>query len=140
MYSISLSQTMIRNYSNNGQHAEQLYRYTMTGKVLKADNKPYYLGADLGDVQVKSARATICNGTDLDAHLAQDKADRYAWVTADFSTAYIMTKAEYRIFAETFAEVTTGSKGSNGGKVKMRFRRNAERKGINLDKWLEARV
>lgn len=140
MYSISLSQAMIRNYKNNGQHSEQLYRYTMTGRVLKADNKPYYLGADLGDVQVKSARATICDGTDLNAHLSADKADRYAWVTADFSTAYIMTKAEYRIFAETFAEVTTGSKGSNGGKVKMRFRRNAPTKGIDLDAWLSARV
>ena len=140
MYSISLRTDMIRTYSNHGQHCEQLYRYTVTGQIVKADHVPFWVSADCGNVQVKSAHGTICDGYDIDAHLAIDAADNYAWVTSDYSKAYIMTKAEYRTFCYTFAEPDTGSKGSNGAKPKLRFRRNAPTKGINLDAWLEARL
>ena len=48
-----------RTYKNNGQHAEQVFRYTMCGKVCKADNRE---GADYQDIQIKSSRATVCKG------------------------------------------------------------------------------
>ena len=66
-----------RQYKNNGQHAEQVARYTLTGEVCKADNKPFTAGGDCGDIQIKSARATVCHGTDIKAHIAMDGANRY---------------------------------------------------------------
>ena len=52
--------TINRMYKNNGQHAEQTARFTLTGKIEKADNRPHNLGGDIGNLQVKSARATVC--------------------------------------------------------------------------------
>ena len=112
--------TIARTYTNNGQHAEQIVHFTLTGEIAKADNKPATICGDCGDLQIKSARATICKGTDLDAHLAMDAATRYAYVVKDFTTAYIMTKAEYREFATRFGTVTRESE-KNGGAEKLRF-------------------
>jgi hypothetical protein len=110
----------IRTYKNNGQHAEQMFRLTLTGEYVKADNKPFTMGGDCGIYQVKSARATICKGTDLDSHIAQDGAEMYAYVTADFSTAYIMNPAEYKDFVKGFGTVTKDS-AKNGGAEKLRL-------------------
>lgn len=88
MNAIQLDNSIPRTYSNNGQHAEQIARYTLTGKIEKADNKPFTVGGDVDDIQIKSARATICKGTDLDAHIAKDGAKRYGYVVSDFSLIY----------------------------------------------------
>ena len=117
MTNITLNQ-LPRIYKNNGQHAEQLFRYTMCGEICKADNKQ---GTDYQDIQIKSSRATVCKGTDLAKHIAQDKAQRYAYVTSDFSSAYIMTKAEYLNFTSQFSTVTTESQ-KNGGAKKTRLK------------------
>lgn len=110
-----------RMYKNNGQHAEQVFRFTLTGKIEKADNKPFTMGGDCGIYQVKSARATICKGLDIAEYIAKDGAEKYAYVTADFSTAYIMTASEYLEFATLFGTVTRESS-KNGGAVKIRFK------------------
>lgn len=112
--------TIPREYSNNGQHAEQVFRFALTGKVCKADNLPATAGADIADIQIKSARATVCHGEDLDAGIARDRATRFAYVSADFATAYIMTRAEYADFCKRFAQPTTESK-ANGGAKKWRL-------------------
>lgn len=127
--------TLTRTYANNGQHAEQIARFTLTGKVEKADNKPFTAGGDCGDIQIKSARATICHGTDIDAHIALDGANRYGYVSADFSTMYLMDADEYKAFAERFGTVTRES-GKNGGAVKMRLKSE----GNEMRKWLRARA
>ena len=107
-----------RTYKNNGQHAEQVFRYTMCGEICKADNLQ---GTDLWDIQIKSSRATVCKGIDLLQAIREDKAKRYAYVTSDFSSAYLMTKKEYYDFTSQFSTITTESK-KNGGAIKIRLK------------------
>jgi hypothetical protein len=127
--------TIERQYKNNGQHAEQVFRYTVSGVICKADNKPSTVSGDYEDIQIKSARATICKGNDIASHLATDKAERYAYVTNDFKVAYIMSKAEYLAFATMFATLTRESQ-ANGGAEKMRFKSESKA----MLEWLRARV
>ena len=126
---------LTRQYKNNGQHAEQVARYTLTGEVCKADNKPFTAGGDCGDIQLKSARATICHGENIKAHIAMDGANRYGYVSADFTVMYLMSADEYLEFATVFGTVTRES-AKNGGAVKMRFK--AE--GAEMRNWLQARA
>ena len=127
--------TIKRVYKNNGQHAEQVFRYTMSGCICKADNTPATVSGDYEDIQIKSARATICKGKDIASHLTTDKAERYAYITADFKTAYIMSKIEYLTFATLFATLTKESL-KNGGTEKLRFKSESKA----MLEWLQARV
>jgi hypothetical protein len=110
-----------RIYANNGQHAEYSARYNITGEYGKADNKPFWTGGDVLDIQIKSAKATVCKGTDILAHIKRDGAKRYGYVTKDFATMYIMNPAEYAEFVNRFSSVTYDSK-KNGGGVKLRLK------------------
>ena len=105
------------------------------GEICKADNKPFTAGGDCGDIQIKSARATICRGTDIKAHIAMDAANRYGYVTADFSIMYLMNADEWFEFASLFGTITRESR-KNGGTVKMRLK--AENKA--MIEWLMARA
>lgn len=137
-----------REYANNGQHAQQKACYTLTGKYQKADNKPFTAGGDVGTMQIKSARATICKGTDVKAHVALDGATCYGYVTKDFKTLYVMTPEEYIEFVGLFAYATNdsttarksgnGHGGSNGGGVKLKLRTCAEDE--KMYRWLEGRL
>ena len=127
--------TIKRVYKNNGQHAEQVFRYTMSGCICKADNTPATVSGDYEDIQIKSARATICKGKDIASHLTTDKAERYAYITADFKTAYIMSKIEYLTFATLFATLTKESQ-KNGGAEELRFKSESKA----MLEWLQARV
>lgn len=124
--------TIERVYKNNGQHAEQVFRYTMCGKVCKADNRE---GADYQDIQIKSSRATVCKGTDIARHIAQDIAQRYAYITSDFASAYVMTKKEYYDFTSQFSTTTTESK-KNGGAIKTRLKEENSK----MIQYLEGRI
>jgi hypothetical protein len=128
MKKITLTQ-IERTYKNNGQHAEQVLRYTLTGEIMKADNRE---GCDLWDIQIKSSRATVCKGTDYNGHIDNDTAKQYAYVTADFTTAYLMNKNEYKKFVELFGTVTTESK-KNGGATKTRLKEENQK----MREWLE---
>lgn len=120
MTTITLDRNFTRQYRNNGQHAEQWFRYTLTGETYKADNLEHDKGADCMGYQIKSARATVCKGMDIRAYLATDKATAYAYVTTD-GIAYIMTKTEYIAFIEVFGTVTREST-KNGGAEKIRLK------------------
>ena len=124
----------VRQYSNNGQHLEQLFRFALTGKVEKADNLAHDLGTDCLTYQVKSARATVCKGTDLLAYLATDTATEFVYITKE-ETAYIMSREEYIAFVETFATVQYESK-KNGGHAKLRLGHETRA----LIEWLEERA
>ena len=113
--------TIERTYKNNGQHAEQVARYTLTGQICKADNLPHDCGGDIGNLQVKSSKATICKGTDLQAYLAEDGATAWGYVNADVTEMFVMDKAEWMAFCETFGYVTYESE-KNGGGAKMRLK------------------
>ena len=119
MTTITLNPNFERTYKNNGQHCEQWFRFTLTGKVEKADNLAHDKGTDLLHYSIKSARATVCKGTNLKAYLDTDKATEFVYVTKD-GTAYIMNRTEYTAFVETFGTVTTEST-KNGGQSKIRL-------------------
>ena len=124
-----------RMYANNGQHAEQVARFTLTGEICKADNLRHDLGADCLNYQIKSARATVCKGSDLKAYLDHDAATAYIYVTADFSIGYIMNRAEYEQFVNEFGTVTRESH-KNGGAEKIRLGHETNK----MREWLEARA
>lgn len=124
-----------RHYKNHGQHAEMVFKYTMTGKIVKADNTSFTASGDYADIQIKSARATICKGVNLDKHLQADAAQRYAYVINDFSIAYIMNKAEYKQFVEEFGTITRESS-KNGGAEKIRLKQE----NAKMAEWLADRA
>ena len=119
MKTITLCENFERTYKNNGQHLEQWFRFTLTGKVEKADNLAHDKGTDLLHYSIKSARATVCKGTDITAYLNTDKATEFVYITAN-GIAYIMNRTEYIAFVETFGTVTTES-AKNGGHKKIRL-------------------
>lgn len=124
-----------RQYKNNGQHCEQRLIYTLSGEMRKADNKPYTVGGDYGDIQIKSARATICKGTDLIKHLEEDGANRYAYVIDELDIAYLMNTAEYFDFCMNFGYITRESS-KNGGAEKIALKWESKA----LLQWLADRV
>ena len=121
------------NY-NNGQKAEQIARFNMTGEICKADNKKATECGDCMGYQIKSARATICKGTDIKAHIESDAAIGYIYITKEL-VAYTMSKAEYLEFATLFATLTRES-AKNGGAEKMRFKSESK----TLLEWLRTRA
>ena len=123
-----------RQYKNNGQHAEQVARFTLTGDIAKADNKAYNLGADCLNYQIKSARATVCKGCDLKAYLDADASTAYIYVMADFKTAYIMSRNEYEKFVYAFGTVTREST-KNGGATKIRLNHETKK----MQQWFAER-
>ena len=132
MTTVKLNTNFERRYANNGQHAEQVARFTLTGEIVKADNKPFTAGADVLDIQVKSARATVCNGLDIRAHVELDAAKCYGYVLADFSKMYIMSPEEWIKFVEEFAKPATESTKTGGG---SKLRLPHESKAVR--EWLE---
>ena len=112
--------TRLGNYVNNGQDIEQSIRFELTGEIAKADNLAHHLGGDCLNFQIKSARASVCKGTDLLAYLAVDGATAYIYATAD-GIAYVMTRTEYIAFVERFGTVTREST-RNGGAEKIRLK------------------
>lgn len=121
-------------YKNNGQRLEQIARFNLTGEIAKADNKKFTECGDCNGFQIKSARATICKGTDLAAHIENDAAIGYIYITAEL-VAYTMSKAEYLEFATQFATLTRES-AKNGGAEKLRFKSESK----TLLEWLKARA
>ena len=119
MKTITLCENFERTYKNNGQHLEQWFRYTLTGKTEKADNVRHDKGTDIGNYSVKSARATVCKGTDITAYLNTDKATEFVYITAN-GIAYVMNRTEYIAFVNAFGTVTCES-AKNGGHKKVRL-------------------
>jgi hypothetical protein len=110
----------LNNYANHGQNAEQSIRLKLTGEVAKADNVAHDKGTDCLIYQIKSARATVCKGTDIKAYLATDCATEYIYGTND-GVAYVMSRTEYIEFVEVFGTVTRESS-RNGGAEKIRLK------------------
>lgn len=111
--------TYLDNYHNHGQNAEQSVRFALTGEIAKADNLRFDKGADVLNFQIKSARATICKGTDLEKYLDLDASTAYIYATKK-GIAYIMSRTEYTAFVKAFGTITTESN-KNGGAQKIRL-------------------
>ena len=110
----------LNNYANHGQNAELSIRNVLTGEIAKADNLAHDKGTDCLGYQIKSARATVCKGTDIRAYLATDCATEYIYGTND-GIAYVMSRTEYIAFVEVFGTVTREST-RNGGAEKIRLK------------------
>lgn len=128
--------TIDRHYKNDGQHAEQCARYTLTGEIVKADNVPFYVKADCLSYQIKGHRATVCKGLDVAEHIAHDKAEAYIYVDRSFTWMYVMSPFEWLQFVSVFGTVTTDSTKKNGGAVKVRLKTE----GNAMRAWLESRA
>lgn len=119
-----------RIYKNNGQHAEYRFGYTLNGVGARANNRKG--GADVGIYQVKSFRATLCHGDDLNAIYDEyAEAERFAFVDDEENVWYDLSKDEFMEFAKTFAMLTRDSS-KNGGKAKYQLNRqyNAQREWL----------
>lgn len=114
-----------RFYRNNGQEAERIARFTLTGKLEKADNLAHNLASDCLNIQIKSARATVCKGTNLEKYLKEDASSFFGYVVSDFSKMYLMNKTEYKSFVKTFGTITRES-GKNGGSEKIRLKHESK--------------
>ena len=110
----------LNNYTNHGQNAEQSIRFALTGKIEKADNLAHNLGTDCLTYQIKSARASVCKGTNIEEYLADDKASEYIYGTKE-GVAYVMSREEYIAFVKEFG-TTTRESGKNGGTEKIRLK------------------
>ena len=132
MYTIKLK-PLKRTYKNSGQHAEQVVKYNLLGTIEKADNTPYYKSGDINDLQIKSARATICKGLNLLEHLEKDKATNYGYVIKDFSKMFVMNREEYVEFVTIFGTITRESE-KNGGAEKIRLKSESRA----MIEWLES--
>ena len=98
---------------------------------MKADNVQ---GADLWDIQIKSARATVCKGYDFATFIINDVANRYAYVSNEY-IAYIMNKQEYIAMVEMFGCTDIDSK-KNGGHTKTRLKHESKA----MIQWLEGNL
>ena len=126
--------TYLNNYKNLGQNAEQSIRFRFTGKILKADNIRFDKGTDVLNFQIKSAKATICKGTDLEKYLDLDASTAYIYATKN-GTAYIMSRTEYTAFVKAFSYVTRESE-KNGGAEKIRLRDESKK----MLAWLQSKI
>ena len=124
----------LNNYKNLGQNAEQSIRYLFTGEICKADNIPFNKGSDILNFQIKSAKATICKGTDLEKYLNLDASTAYIYASKG-GFGYIMDRAEYIAFVNAFGYVTRESE-KNGGKEKIRLRDESKK----MLAWLEEKL
>lgn len=126
-----------RTYSNNGQHAQQVLDFNLTGQLRKHDHVKWNEGSDIPErlMSVKSSKATLMSGSQCESTLYTEIIEEYflkvasvqfAYVTADFQTAYIMNAVEFREFVTQFTYLTRESS-KNGGAVKIRFRQESSK-------------
>lgn len=134
--------TMLNNYANHGQDAEQSLAYALCGEIRQHDNVRFDRGSDIPEfhMSVKSAKASICHGGSLkatdfdgmvDEFFERVASEKFAYVAKN-SIAYIMSKEMFKQFVKEFASIGRESK-KNGGKQKLRL--NSESKRMMA--WLE---
>lgn len=135
MRTIPLKPVPVQYAHNKGNHAEQAFEFAVTGKISPANNRPHTAGGDVLQYQVKSPKASVCRGTNLDAYLDEDGAQEYAFVNKDVTIAYIMDRAEWTAFVKTFGYKTREST-KNGGGEKIRLLDESKR----MVQYLQERV
>lgn len=111
-----------RTYSNNGQHAQQVVDFTLTGNIRKADNHKWDAESDIPELNmsVKSARFTLAyalNGETKEEKIAdyfnRVKSTSWAYMTNE-GDIYIMNKIEFYAFL-MFCTNLQRMSSSNGG-------------------------
>ena len=133
-----------RQYKNNGQHAEQLADYALTGQIRKADRVPFDKGSDIPELEasVKSARFTLASTLkgetfeeQLEDYFARTASKVAVYVSLQLETAFVMDMEEFRAFIETFCKLQRSSS-KNGGKQVIRMGTETKK----VQEWLLERV
>lgn len=119
--------TLYKNHGNNAEYACGAFY----GVEAKPNNRSHKLGGDVLGFQVKSARATVCEGLDFNAYLAEDAADSFIYVTKTFK-GYVMSRSEYAEFLRLFSYAGLSSK-KNGEKPVLRLKSESRK----MLEWLE---
>lgn len=144
MKTLILKETPTIYPHNIGAQAEITFINTFTNTIQKLDNKPFNKTNDFENISIKSARFTLASANinagntkeeKINDFFKQSKATEYAYVTKDFTIAYIMNKNEFYDF---IIEFTTLQKEStkNGGGLKLR----AKSESKAMKRWLEIRA
>lgn len=105
--------------TNKGQAKECALSIAWRGIPKMPDNVKGTQAPDLCGFQVKSARATLGKGTDLQGIIDRTACQGFVYITEEYD-AYTMDKQEFSAFAHTFAIIDRDSH-ANGGAVKMRL-------------------
>lgn len=133
-----------RKYKNNGQHAEQLADYALTGQIRKADRIAFDKGSDIPELEasVKSARFTLASTLkgetfeeQLNDYFTRTASRMVIYVSLELELAFLMDMEEFRAFIETFCKLQRSSS-ENGGKPVIRM--GTETKKVK--EWLLERV
>ena len=133
-----------RQYKNNGQHAEQLADYALTGQIRKADRVPFDKGSDIPELEasVKSARFTLASTLkgetfeeQLEDYFARTASKVAVYVSLQLETAFVMDMEEFRAFIETFCKLQRSSS-KNGGRQVIRMGTETKK----VQEWLLERV
>lgn len=133
-----------RKYKNNGQHAEQLADYALTGQIRKADRIAFDKGSDIPELEasVKSARFTLASTLkgetfkeQLEDYFTRTASKLAVYVSLELEIAFLMDMEEFRTFIETFCKLQRSSS-ENGGKPVIRM--GTETKKVK--EWLLERV
>lgn len=135
--------TIERTYKNNGQHAQQVVDFTLTGHIRRADNHKWTEDSDIPELNmsVKSARFTLAYR--LEGETKEEKINYYfenvkstAWAYMDTEGhIYVMNRNEFYAFL-MFCTALYRSSSSNGGIVTLK--QNHETAKIR--EWLKAQI
>ena len=93
-----------------GAQGEIIAVYTTEGYIRKPDpNTPHFIAGDYtskeyGQVQVKSYRAPVCKGWDIDSYIAIDKADFFCYVTKKQDWLVFFNRSEWIEFVKLFGK------------------------------------
>ena len=133
-----------RQYKNNGQHAEQLADYALTGQIRKADRVPFDKGSDIPELEasVKSARFTLASTLkgetfeeQLEDYFTRTASKVAVYVSLKLEKAFLMDMEEFREFIESFCKLQRSSS-KNGGKPVIRMGTETKK----VQEWLLERV
>ena len=145
MTTITLT-TIERTYANNGMHAEQVVAFALTNEMRKHDHVSFDKGSDIPEfkMSVKSSGATLmsgnlCHHEEKEAIIAEfferTASELFAYVTNDFSIAYVMNCREFFEFLTEFSN-TCHESTRNGGKIKLQLYKDSQR----MMRWFAERV
>ena len=105
-------------YKKAGQQGEVIAAFTSDGLIIEPDpNTPHYIAGDYtspkyGQVQVKTPRATVCEGSyNIEEYIAVDKADMFAYVVKSQEWVVFFTRSEWVEFVKLFSVKCLASDG-----------------------------
>ena len=109
---------------NNGEQVEWRVGYELTCEPSERNNKPATNGGDVGELQVKSPKASLA---------PVDNCGGYIFGFADTEYFFKMSRAEFDEFLQEFSYTDRDSK---TGKTKIRIKNDSSK----MRKWLLSRV